>query len=100
MWNGRRIAQADWVRASTAPQVNKEQAASGGRYGYLWHVENEPDIAIYDAAGAWCQLVMVFPSRRVVGVITADDSAGWDEARVCDDLWPIVVEVLFEPLTS
>ena len=56
--------------------------------------------ATYTAAGSWCQLVVVIPSRRVVGVITADDSAGYDASRVCDDLWPIVVEVLFEPLIS
>ena len=98
MWDGRRIVSADWVRASTAPQLTKEQAASDGQYGYLWRVEDDP--ATYTAAGAWCQLVTVIPSRRVVGVITADDSAGYDAGRVCDDLWPIVVEVLFEPLIS
>ena len=64
----------------------------------MWRVEEDP--ATYTAAGAWCQLVVVIPPFRVFGVITADDSAGYDASRVCDDLWPIVVEVLFEPLTS
>ena len=100
MWNGRRIVSADWVRVSTAPQLTAEQAASDGQYGYLWRVEEDPEMPTYTAAGAWCQLVPVIPSRRVVAVITADDSAGYDEGRVCDDLWPIVVEVLFEPLIS
>lgn len=100
VWNGRRIVSADWVRASTAPQLTAEQAASDGQYGYLWRVEDDPEMPTYTAAGAWCQLVPVIPSRRAVAVITADDSAGYGPDRVCDDLWPIVVEVLFEPLIS
>ena len=94
MWHGRRIVSADWVRASTAPQLTEEQAASEGQYGYLWRVENDPEMPIYTAAGAWCQLVIVIPSRRFVIVITADDSAGYDANRVCDDVFPIVDEVL------
>ena len=100
MWDGRRIVSADWVRASTAPQLTEEQAASEGQYGYLWRVEDDPETPIYFAAGAWCQLVIVVPSRRVVTVITADDSAGYAANRVCDDAFPIVEEVLLEPLIS
>lgn len=99
-WHGRRIVSADWVRASTAPQLTEEQAASGGQYGYLWRVMHDPETPTYDAAGAWCQLVIVVPSRRFVGVITADDSAGYDENRVCDEAFPIVAEVLSERLLS
>ncbi len=61
VWDGRRIVSADWVRASTAPQLTKEQAASDGQYGYLWQVEDDPEMPIYYAAGAWCQLVLVYP---------------------------------------
>jgi len=101
VWHGRRIVSADWVRASTAPQLTEEQAASSeGQYGYLWRVENDPESPTYTAAGAWCQLVIVVPSRRFVNVITADDSAGYAANRVCDDLWPIVGEVLSERLFS
>jgi CubicO group peptidase (beta-lactamase class C family) len=100
MWDGRRIVSADWVRASTAPQLTEEQAASEGQYGYLWRIEDDPEDPTYDAVGAWCQLVIVVPSRRFVNVITADDSAGYAENRVCDDVFPIVAEVLSERLFS
>ncbi len=100
MWHGRRIVSADWVRASTAPQLTEEQAASGGQYGYLWWVEHDPEMSVYTARGAWCQLVLVIPSRRVVVASTVDDSAGYDENRVCDDLVPLVEEVVFGPLIS
>ena len=49
MWHGRRIVSADWVRASTAPQLTEEQAASGGQYGYLWWVEHDPEMPVYTA---------------------------------------------------
>ena len=88
------------MRASTAPQLTEEQAASDGQYGYLWRVENDPESPTYAAAGAWCQLVIVVPSRRFVNVITADDSAGYAANRVCDDVFPIVGEVLSERLFS
>jgi CubicO group peptidase (beta-lactamase class C family) len=101
MWNGRRIVSADWVRASTAPQLTKEQAAaSEGQYGYLWHVEDDPEMPAYTAKGEWCQFVGVIPSRRVVIARTIDDSTGYDPGRVCDDLAPIVEEVVFGPLLS
>ena len=100
MWDGRRIVSADWVRASTAPQLTEEQAASEGQYGYLWRVEDDPEMPVYTAKGAWCQLVLVIPSRRVVVASTVDDSAGYAANRVCDDLAPIVEEVVFGPLIS
>lgn len=100
MWGGRRIVSADWVRASTAPQLTEEQAASGGQYGYLWHVEDDPEMPVYTAKGEWCQLVVVIPSRRVVIASTVDDSAGYAPGMVCDDLVPIVEEVVFGPLIS
>ena len=40
---GWRIVSADWVRASTAPQLTEEQAASDSQYGYLWRVANDPE---------------------------------------------------------
>jgi CubicO group peptidase (beta-lactamase class C family) len=98
VWHGRRIVSAEWVRASTAPQLTEEQAASDGQYGYLWRVEVDPEMPTYTAVGGWCQLVLVIPSRRVVLVRTVDDSAGYDSDRVCDDLAPIVEEVVFGPL--
>ena len=61
MWDGRRIVSADWVRASTAPQLTEEQAASEGQYGYLWRVDDDPEMPNYYAAGAWCQRVLVYP---------------------------------------
>lgn len=88
------------MRASTTPQLTEEQSASGGQYGYLWWVDNDPEMPIYDAAGAWCQRVLVVPSRRFVNVITADDSAGYNGDRVCDDVLPIVGEVLSGRLFS
>jgi CubicO group peptidase (beta-lactamase class C family) len=100
MWDGRRIVSADWVRASTAPQLTKEQAASDGQYGYFWRVDDDPEMPVYFAAGAWCQQVAMIPSRRLVILITSDDSAGWDADRVCSDLGPIVEEVLLPPLMS
>jgi CubicO group peptidase (beta-lactamase class C family) len=100
MWDGRRIVSADWVRASTAPQLTQEQAGSDGQYGYLWHVEDDPEMPVYTAIGVACQQVIVIPSRRLVLVITVDDSSGYDLGRVCDDLAPIVEEVVFGPLIS
>jgi CubicO group peptidase (beta-lactamase class C family) len=100
IWDGRRIVSADWVRASTAPQLTEEQAASDGQYGYLWWEEADPEMPLYNARGAWCQLVLVIPSRRVVVASTVDDSSGFDSARICDDVVPIVEEVVFGPLIS
>jgi CubicO group peptidase (beta-lactamase class C family) len=100
VWHGRRIVSADWVRASTAPQLTEEQAGSEGQYGYLWRVEDDPEMPLYTAVGAWCQLVLVVPSRRVVVVSTVDDSSGYAENLVCDDVVPIVEEVVFGRLFS
>lgn len=55
---------------------------------------------VYFAAGSWCQQAAVLPSRRIVILITSEDSAGWDADRVCDDLGPIVEDVLLPPLLS
>lgn len=99
-WKGRRIVSADWVRSSSAPQLTEEQAASEGQYGYLWRIADDPEDPTYLAAGAWCQLVIVVPSRRFVNVITADDSAGYAENQVCDDAFPIVAEVVSDRMFS
>ena len=49
------------------------------------------------ARGASSRRDPVASRRRV---ITVDDSAGYAANRVCDDVFPIVEEVLFEPLIS
>ena len=100
MWHGRRIVSADWVRASTTPQLTEEQAAPEGQYGYLWRIGDDPDDPNYSAAGAYCQAVIVIPSRRFVNVITADDSAGYSPDRVCEDAFPIVGGVLEDLVLS
>ena len=100
VWDGRRIVSADWVRASTAPQLTEEQAASRGSVRLLVAGRGRPGsppTRRRRVVPAACR-VPVAPRRRSDHrrrqrwVRRATGSA--------TTLFPIVVEVLFEPLIS
>lgn len=68
MWNGKRIVSREWVRTSTAHQV---QTSSGGSDGYGWHRYVLGGLQTYEASGNGGQFAIVVPELDVVIAITA-----------------------------
>ncbi len=95
-WKGRQLVSESWVRESTSNQLTAEQG-NGDQYGYFWWLINEPAAPGYLAAGSWYQRIFVMPSRRLVIVVTADDS-NYAEYVVPTDFEPVLVETVIEPL--
>jgi CubicO group peptidase (beta-lactamase class C family) len=86
VWNGRRIAQASWVRESTSPHMTISPATTGlsqddfgnqyglGADGYAWHLGKDE----YAASGNGGQVLVVMPKLDLVMVFTgANFGQGW-----------------------
>lgn len=97
-WQGRQLVSESWVRESTTNQLTAEQSSGGGdQYGYFWWLIDEPETPGYLAAGSWYQRIFVIPSRRLVIVVTADES-DYAESVFTTDFDPVLAETVIEPL--
>lgn len=86
VWNGRRVVSKEWVRTSTAHQV---QTSSGGSDGYAWHRYVLGGLQTYEASGNGGQFAIVVPDLDLVVAITAGNygqSRTWRTFR--DELVP------------
>jgi CubicO group peptidase (beta-lactamase class C family) len=87
VWQGRRIAGADWVKLSTAPHADITPATTGlsedafadayirAQDGYGWHLNRlkvgEQTFQDYEATGNGGQLLIVVPEADLAVAITA-----------------------------
>lgn len=82
-WNGQRILDADWVRAS----VRADSAAGRPRYGYMWWVRRgDADANRYYAEGRFGQYIFVAPDRELIVVRTGRSDGGVDWISVFERL--------------
>lgn len=72
-WEGARIIDADWIRASVTPY---SEVRSYG-YGYLWWTREDGS---YFATGTGGQKLLVDPARRLVVVNRVDTGEGFSRA--------------------
>jgi CubicO group peptidase (beta-lactamase class C family) len=94
IWNGTRLVDADWVRQSTAHQI---EAGSGSSDGYAWHRytlrrTGGRSYQEFEASGNGGQLLIVVPECDLVVVFTAANyqrNRVWREFR--NDLVPNVI---------
>jgi CubicO group peptidase (beta-lactamase class C family) len=73
-WDGTQVVPADYVAASTRPQVDPSMGSGG--YGYQWWVTNETGRESFRAEGFGGQLIQVIPDLDLVVVITGDPDQG------------------------
>jgi CubicO group peptidase (beta-lactamase class C family) len=97
-WEGRQLVSESWVTESTTGQLTAEQG-QGDQYGYFWWVNEDPVTPAFQAAGLFYQCIFVVPARRLVVVVTADDSE-YSPSAVQVDFEPVLASVVFEPLLS
>jgi CubicO group peptidase (beta-lactamase class C family) len=75
-WDGDRILDPDWVRASVQP----DSAAGRPRYGYMWWIRpGEGEADRYYAEGRFGQFIYVAPDRELILVRTGrtDGEVDW-----------------------
>ncbi len=88
-WNGRQLVPRDWVRQATT-------ATDLSDYGYLWWVNPVPGHPSYAAMGAFGQLVVVVPDRRLV--VTVASRTAPEEGSGPEDLMSLVSDVVLPKL--
>lgn len=76
VWDGQHIISAEWVRQSTSPAVDPVFEGfgihrPGTKYGYLWWLTQSKGEPVWAAAGWGDQRLMVFPSKKLIAVVTA-----------------------------
>jgi CubicO group peptidase (beta-lactamase class C family) len=64
-WGDRQVVPAEWVAASTTPQVGLEAGAPMG-YGYLWWIPQSLPKGTFLAIGNWGQYLLGIPPNTVV----------------------------------
>lgn len=90
LWRGRRVIDADWVRASTSAQAQVDEQTD---YGYLWWIKRlnttQGEELTWLMSGMGGNKVAVFPRLRAVVVITTTnyrvrDAHGLSERLLTD----------------
>jgi CubicO group peptidase (beta-lactamase class C family) len=72
-WDGQRILDTAWVRASVEP----DSSAGRPRYGYLWWVQpSAGELNRYYAEGRFGQFIYVAPDRELIIVRTGASDGG------------------------
>ena len=66
VWEGRQIVPAEWVRASTTPQIKSTDSALD--YGYQWWIQPDDSFAAHGLGG---QYIFVHPKQDLVVVFTS-----------------------------
>jgi CubicO group peptidase (beta-lactamase class C family) len=86
MWNGKQILTKEWVRESTAKQVDRPDNENG--YGYLFC---RGPFNTYYCAGKYGQYGMVIPEKNAVIAVNAEFH-GKDE--ILENIYKSIVSVL------
>ena len=68
-WDGRRILPDGWIASATTPHARS--VGPGWDYGYQWWLTTRNGAAIWAGRGFGGQLLLVIPSRDIVGVVHA-----------------------------
>ena len=88
-WEGRQLVPREWVQEATTGTVLSD-------YGYLWWVNPVQSEASYAAMGAFGQLVVVVPERRLV--VTVASRTDPQESAGPEDLMSLVSDVVLPEL--
>jgi CubicO group peptidase (beta-lactamase class C family) len=94
-WEGRRILPAGWVKDATTRHAQPTSPAWG--YGYQWWLTNRGAVDVWAGRGFGGQLLVVIPSRGIVGVVNAWNIFG---ARTKDTFASLVDALLALPGAS
>ena len=92
VWDGTRLLPAGWVRDATKPHA--AGVARGWDYGYQWWLTKRNGVDIWAGRGFGGQLLIVIPSKDIVGVVLAWNIFG-DPAKPIFD--PFVNALLATP---
>lgn len=68
-WNGTRLLPRGWVQEATRRHVSG--VSRGWDYGYQWWLTSRTSVDIWAGRGFGGQLLIVIPSRDIVGVVLA-----------------------------
>jgi len=95
-WNGVRIVSADWVRQSTARQVDR---SDGSQDGFGWHrhvlTAGTRSFQTYEAGGNGGQLMVVIPELELVVATTAGNYGQYNVwRRIREVLVPKVMQAV------
>ncbi|NGQ95780.1 serine hydrolase [Brevibacillus sp. SYP-B805] len=88
-WDGAQVIPAEWVRASTSPQM-PTNLPGGEHYGYYFWLTNLAGHTVYEAVGAHGQYMIVIPDLDVIVVQTSSESVDPDK-MVMDYIIPSAV---------
>lgn len=83
IWNGEQILSPEWIKEASRPQI---EISPGDYYGYQFWIM--PKQNAYRAAGAFCQLTIVFPDRNAVFATQCSEKVNSD--KFCNMLDTIV----------
>lgn len=90
-WEGKRILPPGWVRAATARHVTGLRG--GWDYGYQWWVTTRSGADVWAGRGFGGQLLIVIPSRDIVGVIQAWNVFGGSARPILEPFLSALMEV-------
>jgi CubicO group peptidase (beta-lactamase class C family) len=88
-WEGRQIISSDWIKQATRPQI--DTATKGVSYGYGWWLVEFAGMSLIEAQGRGGQLIVIWPEKEIVvvltagGLQTADELAGYLARAVRSD---------------
>jgi hypothetical protein len=82
VWNGRRVLPEGWVRNATSRHVTG--VAPGWDYGFQWWLTSRGGADIWAGRGFGGQLLVVIPSRGVVGVVQSWNVFGGRARNIFD----------------
>ncbi len=85
IWEGRRVLPVGWVKSATSRHVTG--VAPNWDYGYQWWLTSRNGVDIWAGRGFGGQLLIVIPSRDVVGVIHAWNVFGGKQRATCSSRW-------------
>jgi CubicO group peptidase (beta-lactamase class C family) len=93
-WNGTRLVSEDWVRQSTARQVDRQDGSTDG-FGWHRHVlkAGTRSFQTYEASGNGGQSLVVIPDLELIVVATAGNYGQYNVWRtIREQLVPRVMQ--------
>ena len=94
-WKGRQLVSESWVSEPTSNPLSAEQG-NGDPVGYFWSIIATEDARLRGRRQLVSR-IFVIPARRLVIVVTADDSH-YSQALVEKDFDPVLVKTVIGPL--